>query len=108
MQHLPDSHLWTLLEQKEPGVKMKYKELSANTVIFIICRRIPMNNKQVSSEITDTFKKFNTLLSPFSVKRHKLTHCDDGTAVNERVRATKVMFQEFIKRVWGERDGCRE
>ena len=29
--HLPDSCLYTSLEQKEPSEKMKYKELSANT-----------------------------------------------------------------------------
>ena len=38
VQHQPDSRLQTLLEQKEPSEKMKYKELSANTVAFISCR----------------------------------------------------------------------
>ena len=36
--HLPDSHLLTSLERREPGEKMKYKELSVNTVAFISCR----------------------------------------------------------------------
>ena len=41
VQHLPDSCLQTSLEQKEPGKKMKYKELSisAKAVAFISCRR---------------------------------------------------------------------
>ena len=38
VQHLPDSRLQTSLEQREPGEKMEYKELSANTVAFLSCR----------------------------------------------------------------------
>ena len=39
VQHLPDSYLWTLPEWRESGENIKYKELSANTVAFISCRR---------------------------------------------------------------------
>ena len=35
VRHLPDSPLLTSQEQKEPGDKIKYKELSAITVTFI-------------------------------------------------------------------------
>ena len=35
MLHIPDSHLYTSLEQRESGEKIKYIELSANTVTFI-------------------------------------------------------------------------
>ena len=31
VRHLPDSRLYTSLEQGEPGEKIKYMELSANT-----------------------------------------------------------------------------
>ena len=39
MQHLPDSGLQTSLERREPGEKIKYIEISANTVAFISCKR---------------------------------------------------------------------
>ena len=35
---LPDSRLKISVEQREPGKKIKYIELSANTVTFISCR----------------------------------------------------------------------
>ena len=38
VRHLPDSCLYTSLERKERGERMKYKEPSANTMAFISCR----------------------------------------------------------------------
>jgi hypothetical protein len=49
VQQLPDSHLYTLLEQRESGEKIKY-ELSANIVAYIISRRLQLMKATVLAE----------------------------------------------------------
>jgi len=39
-----------MMERREPGEKMKYLELSANTVTFINCRRLQLMKATVFTE----------------------------------------------------------
>ena len=48
VRHLPDSCLKASLEQKKPGEKIKYKELSANTVAFHWTVSTPVMSTDVS------------------------------------------------------------